>query len=200
MTRFILSLWGTLFIIYSCTCIVRIDPTLFTAYQYINMINVYKTPNVKTIYNIINVQLSEYNWYTKLLSPQIYPQTCVFNSTAQLIDLVPGNSKESLSYIGKAINTRKPCPEFKEAFYNDFEKANPTAIKTKSSVSTFSLSSDEFLRRVNNLTKIQVEFINRIVDECGSSTSEFDFYNRLIAINKDIYKTVPQNERNRNKS
>lgn len=86
---------------------------------------------------------------------------------------------------------------FKEKFYNDFFKASPSAIKTRSTVSEVQISPEEFARRVNNLTKAQLDFIDRIIKECSVSTSYPDYYTRLIKINNDIYNSVPKIQQDR---
>lgn len=87
--------------------------------------------------------------------------------------------------------------EFKESFYTDFFKASSNATKTKSTNSVVTTSPKEFMRRINNLTKIQIDFINRINNECSASTSDTDFYNKLITINNDIYALVPEIQQER---
>lgn len=98
---------------------------------------------------------------------------------------------------GVDYTTANETPEFKEVFYNDFFKASPSAIKTRSSISDFNINPEEFVRRVNNLTNIQREFLNRIIDECGASTTGDEFYAVLIEINNDIYTTVPEIQQER---
>lgn len=93
---------------------------------------------------------------------------------------------------GVDYSNANETPEFKEIFYNDFFKASPSAVKTRSSAATVNVSPEEFRRRVNSLTKMQLGFIDRIIKECSTSTSEADFYNRLKNINNDIYETVPE--------
>lgn len=137
-------------------CVVLIDSTRFTADEYINMIKVYKTLSVRTIYNFINVRLSENKWYSKLLSPQIYPVTCVFNTTGQLIDLVPGNSKESMLYIDKAINTGQPCLEFHYNQKYDQDKIEiihyiNSAVELKSKI----YESEDVVAKIDSLLHVK---------------------------------------------
>lgn len=82
---------------------------------------------------------------------------------------------------------------FKKKFYNDFYQACPTIIKTKGSMdlAQLQISRQEFAKRINNLTKIQLKFINRIIKECGNSTSYENLYRNLININDDIHSEVP---------
>lgn len=100
--------------------------------------------------------------------------------------------KQGVDY-SKANGTAK----FKESFYNDFFKASPSAIKTKSTTCVATTSPEEFMRRVNNLTKIQIDFIEKIIKECNASTSDADFYKKLITINDDIYASVPKIQQER---
>lgn len=93
-------------------CIVLLDSTNFSSIEYINALNEYKISNNSVIYNFADIHFKDNQWYGKLLLPQIYPVTCVFNHIGQLIDLIPGSSKESFVYIDKVIKTENPCLEF----------------------------------------------------------------------------------------
>lgn len=137
-------------------CVVLIDSTIFTADEYINMIKVYNTSYVKTMYNFINVRLNENKWYSKLLSPRIYPVTCVFNAMGQLVDLVPGSSKESMSYIDKAINTGQPCLEFHYNQKYDQDKIEVihyinSAVELKSKI----YDSEDVIAKIDSLLHVK---------------------------------------------
>lgn len=93
-------------------CIVLFDSINFSSIEYINVLNEYKTSSNSVICNFVNIHFKGNQWYSKLLSPQIYPITCVFNRIGELIDIIPGSSKESFAYIDKVINTEEPCLEF----------------------------------------------------------------------------------------
>lgn len=54
-----------------------------------------------------------------------------------------------------------------------------------------------FAERLNSLTQIQLEFIDRIINECDKSKSYPDLAERLININKDIYIDVPEIQQER---
>ncbi len=61
----------------------------------------------KTIVNIVDVSSIENEWYIKWLSPASIPLTCVFSSGGNLIDLIPGVSKETFLYIEEAVSQMK---------------------------------------------------------------------------------------------
>lgn len=88
-------------------CIVLVDSLNFTANEYLYLLNNYKVMDRGISYNFINTTLNENKWYSQLLSPQIYPVTCIFNTTGELIDLIPGSSNESILYIDRVIKTKK---------------------------------------------------------------------------------------------
>jgi hypothetical protein len=46
------------------------------------------------------------------LSPQTLPVTCVFTTSGELIDLIPGNSKESFLYTKEALTNQKTNRDF----------------------------------------------------------------------------------------
>ncbi len=54
--------------------------------------------------NFVDVTQPENLWYVKLLLPEVLPLTCVFSSSGNLIDLIPGFSRESMLYIEDAIS------------------------------------------------------------------------------------------------
>lgn len=132
-------------------------------------------------------------------------------SDVEQMENVPETSKQFGLSVAKELNVTirnlhkqgvdysnaNETPEFREIFYNDFFKASPSAVKTRSSAATVNITPEEFRRRVNSLTKIQLSFIDRIIKECSASTSEADFYNRLKTINNDIYETVPEVQQER---
>lgn len=93
-------------------CIVLLDSTNFSSIEYFNTLKEYKTSKNSIICNFANIHFKDNQWFSKLLSPQIYPVTCVFNHIGQMIDIIPGSSKESFEYIDKVINTENPCLDF----------------------------------------------------------------------------------------
>lgn len=93
-------------------CIILSDSLSINSNKYIDLNRKHKTPINNAIYNFVNIDLKDNKWYAKLLSPQIYPVTCVFNTSGVLIDLIPGSSKESFAYVNKVINTKCPFAEF----------------------------------------------------------------------------------------
>lgn len=129
----------------------------------------------------------------------------------ELIENFPKTSKQLGLAVAKEINgtirnlhkqgvdysKANETAGFRKSFYADFFKASPSTIKTKGTESVATTNIEEFMRRVNNLTKIQIDFINRIIKECSASTSDFDFYNKLITINNDIYTSVPEIQQER---
>jgi hypothetical protein len=67
----------------------------------------YKSLLDKTILNIVDISSIENEWYIKWLCPASIPLTCVFSSGGNLIDLIPGASKETFLYIEEAVNKVK---------------------------------------------------------------------------------------------
>ncbi|MBQ8282181.1 MAG: hypothetical protein IJZ01_01215 [Paraprevotella sp.] len=98
---------------------------------------------------------------------------------------------------GTDYSNANDSQEFKELFYNDFFNANPNYINIKNTNSIFNIDSKDFVKQLNNLTKIQRFFLDRIIEECSASVSVNDFYSKILAINNDIYRTVPEIEQER---
>ncbi|MDR2954690.1 MAG: DUF1573 domain-containing protein [Prevotella sp.] len=85
-------------------CIVLIDSTQYLSKEYfLHLQGEYKGLTNKAIYNIIDINSDENNWYLKWLCPISIPLTCVFSPDGVLIDLIPGVSKESFLYSEEAI-------------------------------------------------------------------------------------------------
>lgn len=57
----------------------------------------------RAVYNIVDIDEPENDWYVKWLCPMSVPLTCVFSPDGQLTDLIPGANGESFSYIGDAV-------------------------------------------------------------------------------------------------
>ncbi len=64
------------------------------------------------VFNLVNITFDENKWYEKLLSPQVLPLNCVFAASGELIDLIPGSTKESLLYTKKVLSRQKANKEF----------------------------------------------------------------------------------------
>lgn len=106
------------------------------------------------------------------------------------------NTVKNLSKSGVDYSDANSSTTFKERFFNDFDKASPT--KTKSAtINPMQLTPKVFAERVNNLTQIQIKFIDRIIKECDKSESYTDIAKRLVKVNKDIYSEVPEIQQER---
>lgn len=63
-------------------------------------------------FNFINIAKKENKWYEKLLSPDVLPVACVFTPLGELVELIPGNSKESVLYLREAFVNQRINGEF----------------------------------------------------------------------------------------
>lgn len=103
-----------------------------------------------------------------------------------------------LNEMGVDYSDADSSPEFKQRFYEDINKVASSGFpEDRTSISQIQMSPDEFVKGINNLTGVQIEFIERIIEECGKSTSHEDLSRRLISINKDISISVPKIEQER---
>lgn len=106
------------------------------------------------------------------------------------------NTVKNLSKMGVDYSDANSSTTFKDRFFNDFYEASPT--KTKSAtINPMQLPPKVFAERVNNLTQIQIEFIDRIIKECDKSESYTDLAKRLVKVNKEIYSEVPEIQQER---
>ncbi len=103
---------------------------------------------------------------------------------------------KNLSKMGVDYSSADRSEAFKEQFFEDYYEACPTKTKSKS-VNPMLMSREGFEKGVKNLTKIQHEFIAKILLECKKSESYPDLAKRLISINKDIHSDVPEIQQER---
>lgn len=89
-------------------CIVLTDSTNNLSKEFVFQLEKnYKPLLDKTILNIVDISSIENEWYIKWLCPASIPLTCVFSSKGNLIDLIPGASKETFLYIEEAVSKMK---------------------------------------------------------------------------------------------
>ena len=93
-------------------CMVLYDSLQNTTLEYLDKFHANKLPLNKGVFNFVNITADKNKWYNKLLSPQTFPVTCIFSPSGELLDLIPGNSKESVLYTDKVLTTHEPTPEF----------------------------------------------------------------------------------------
>lgn len=104
----------------------------------------------------------------------------------------------SLNEMGVDYSNADNSPEFTQRFYDDIGKATSyDLLRNINSTTRTQMSPDVFIEKISNLTDIQIKFIERIIEECGESTSYDDLSKRLIVINKDIYASVPEIQQER---
>lgn len=187
-------------------CIVLIDSTHFTVNEYLKMIKTHTKSPHSILYNFINIYNSDNKWYSKLLSPHIYPVTCVFNTNKQLIELVPGSSIESFFYIDKAILSEETSSEFHynqnyEKDKNDIINMVNNAIILKSKIYTdkdADICIDSLLAKRNHPYLLYLKLENQIhfnkTIEARKTANEllgfdsasdlFYYYDELLTANK----------------
>lgn len=87
-------------------CIVLIDSTENMSKEYESfLMDEYKYLMNSSIYNFIDIHSPENDWYLKWLTPASRPLTCVFSYEGELIDLIPGATKESFLYTKEALKS-----------------------------------------------------------------------------------------------
>ena len=105
---------------------------------------------------------------------------------------------KSLNEMGVDYSDADGSPEFKQRFYENLNQTmSPNLLRSTNDISQTQMSSRVFVEKVKNLTELQIRFIERIINECGESTSYDDFSKRLLAINKDISSSVPKIQQER---
>lgn len=108
-----------------------------------------------------------------------------------------GQTVKSLNERGVDYSNADNSSAFREQFYQDWNNASPTIMKTRATISQMQIDPITIAEGRRNLTEIQITFIDRIINECAQTVSYDNLCNRLININKDIYSQVPPIEQER---
>ena len=87
--------------------------------------------------------------------------------------------------------------EFRNRFYSDWCRANSCVEKNGLSINDLQLSHEVLREMYQNLTDIQIKFINCVIEEGKHCRTADDFLIKLLEINADIYLQVPQIEQER---
>ncbi|GHE36971.1 hypothetical protein [Sphingobacterium griseoflavum] len=95
------------------------------------------------------------------------------------------------------LSTTGGSPESRTRFYQDIYKASPTVARTKVSINRLQTTPEVYFEKINNLTPIQIEFVERIVKACERSTSHEDLTEKLSTIVKKISEKVPEIQQER---
>lgn len=93
-------------------CLVLYDSTQVASQEYIKKLYQNSQNMKQGLFDLIDITSNESSWYGKLLSPQILPLTCVFTTSGELIDLIPGSSQESFLYTKEALTNQKTNRDF----------------------------------------------------------------------------------------
>ncbi len=92
-------------------CFVLADTSSLEFKKYINNLRAYHNHLSQTaIINVIDVYNPQNRWYLKWLNPVSYPLTGILDNRLNLIDLIPGASYESLSYIDDCLEKGTTTP------------------------------------------------------------------------------------------
>lgn len=104
---------------------------------------------------------------------------------------------KNLNAMGVDYSNMDNSAEFKAQFFENLDMATPALTRNGKSINQIQITPEVFTERFNNLTNIQIEFIERLTKETNESTSFVDLAARLMSINKDIYSNVPKIEQER---
>lgn len=93
-------------------CIVLTDTVNHMSRQYHSLLDSdYRYLARKALFDIVDITVPENEWYIKWLNPTFIPLTCVFLPSGQLVDIIPGASRESFLYTEKSLKY-KSATEF----------------------------------------------------------------------------------------
>ena len=104
----------------------------------------------------------------------------------------------SLHKMGIDYSDADASVEFQQRYFNDISQIVPIPV-TKNTVGkeSYAMSPQDFITAYKTLTKIQIQYINRIVDDCASSTSYGDMMFRLSSLADEILTYVPEIQQER---
>lgn len=108
------------------------------------------------------------------------------------------NTVINLHKMGVDYSDADASETFYDQFMADYLAANPIAVKTKGHVDFSEITdSKAFIRGFKNLTEIQLNYIDRIVEETSESRSYDEMCSILSYINSEIQTYVPEIQQER---
>lgn len=85
-------------------CVVLVNHQQYPTGEYIAFLEEnYRDLTRHAVFDIVDVEKPENDWYVKWLCPVSVPLTCVFSPVGELTDLIPGSGEESFSHIVEAV-------------------------------------------------------------------------------------------------
>ena len=96
-------------------CIVLLDTADVTSKIYEERL---EKSNIGAIFNVINTEMPQNSWYRQWLYSNSAPITCIFTSSGELVDIIPGASRKCFNCIKQVVKKDLMCKELK--YYNNF--------------------------------------------------------------------------------
>ena len=96
-------------------CIVLLDTTDVTSKIYDERL---EKSNIGAIFNVIHTEMPQNSWYRQWLYSNSAPITCIFTSSGELVDIIPGASRKCFNSIKQVVKKDLACEELK--YYNNF--------------------------------------------------------------------------------
>ena len=95
-------------------CIVLSRPDCPPCVPYIEKLGrQYKYLCTKAIFNIVDVQLPEHQWYQQWACTGMLPTTCIFSTKGELLAIVPGTSGPSMQCIESVLSGKEAkCADY----------------------------------------------------------------------------------------
>lgn len=103
----------------------------------------------------------------------------------------------SLHKAGVDYSDADASEEFKCRYYEDLSKICKPITKGTNLFLENGISVSEFVVAYRTLTKKQLHYVNRIIDDTANSVSYSDMMNRLVQIADDISRDVPEIQQER---
>lgn len=96
-------------------CVVLLDTTNLTSKIYEKYL---EDSKMTGMFNLVDIWSERNDWYQQWLYTKAAPLTCIFTSSGNLIDIIPGASRKCFKCIEKVMSQGKMCEEL--AYYSNF--------------------------------------------------------------------------------
>jgi hypothetical protein len=131
----------------------------------------YKSLKKKAIFNIVNVSLSENQWYPQWICSMTTPTTCIFSPAGELQAIVSGAAKQCMDCIESSLNGKPACAGY---FYSKYYQSQGDVIPVLNAVleSKLALDRGEYIGDKIAETFPQIQYPYTIYLKCISEQQQ----------------------------
>jgi len=174
-------------------CVVLSSPDCQPCIKYVQIASDhYKHLASKVLFNIVDVQEPEHQWYSHWLCLGALPSTCVFSPKGELKAVVSGTSSASMQCVEAAINGNTKCTAY---FYAEYFSVQGDLYSTLNDLllckrnleqgKDISKDIDACLSRTNYPYPVYLKCLNEEQQERHQEAAQWA--NRFLAFDNSIY-------------